>query len=47
MFDESTKDRDAIQNFLCLRNRSPLVRYLDFSAPLLPLLVEGPPRTPE
>jgi len=44
MFDESARDRDGLQNFLCLRNLSPLVRFIDAAAPLLHKGLQGPLR---
>ena len=44
MFDESARDADALQNYVCLRNRSPLVRFLNVEGPLTTLLVDGPLR---
>jgi hypothetical protein len=42
MFDASTRDHEALQNFLCLRNRSPLVRFLDVDGPGKPWSLTGP-----
>jgi hypothetical protein len=44
MFDASTRDADALQNYVCLRNRSPLVRFLNVAGPLTTLRVNGPLR---
>jgi CHAT domain-containing protein len=44
MFDEAQKNPNLLQNYLCLRHRSPLVRFLDVNGPDVPLRIDGPLR---
>jgi hypothetical protein len=44
MFDESIRADDAPQNYLCLRDSSPLVRFLEVDGWSAPLSVDGPLR---
>jgi len=44
MFDPNARDNDALQNYVCLRNRSPLVRFVEVDGPQSALRVNGPLR---
>ncbi|MBB5471127.1 hypothetical protein HDG32_007283 [Paraburkholderia sp. CI2] len=44
MFDETAMADDAPQHYLCLRNSSPVVRFLEVDARRPPLCVDGPLR---